>query len=399
MIYLDHQATTPCDARVVEAMAPYWSTQFGNAASRHHAMGREALNAVEEARDAIGSLIGASGDEICFTSGATEADNLALKGAAFALRKQGHHIISQQTEHKAVLDTLSYLEGCGFEVTYLDVDAEGRISPEAFEAAIRKETILASVMAANNEIGTLQPLAEIGAICKAKGICFHVDAVQAAGLGTLNMDALGIDLCALSSHKLYGPKGVGALYVRTGTALCCQMHGGGHEGGLRSGTLPVSLCVGFGKAAEIAKKEGPEEAQRVGALALRLYEGLRARLTHVRLNGPAILSQTRLPCNVNLSFACVLGDDLLAQLPEICASTGSACNSASIEPSYVLRAIGLSDRACHESVRFSLGRCNDAAQVDRAVDQVVEAVSALRACSLEWEQLTDADACALETDD
>ncbi|MCK4602186.1 MAG: IscS subfamily cysteine desulfurase, partial [Phycisphaerae bacterium] len=380
-IYLDHNATTPVDPRVLAAMIPYLTGIFGNAASRNHPFGWKAEEAVEEAREQIATLIGAAAKEIIFTSGATESDNLAIKGVAEMYRQRGNHIITCLTEHKAVLDTCKYLEAHGCEVTYLRPDSDGVVAPEQVAAAITDKTILITLMLDNNEVGTLHPVAEIGKAAKRRGVIFHSDATQALGKVPVDVEAMGIDLLSLSAHKLYGPKGVGCLYVRRRrphVRLTCQMHGGGHERGMRSGTLNVAGIVGLGAACEIAGEEMAAEAARLTALRDRLTEGVMARLDHVKLNGhPA----QRLPNTVNLSFAFVEGEALMMKMKDIAVSSGSACTSASLEPSHVLAAMDVPDDMAHSSIRFSLGRFTTEEEIDYAVEQVVKAVSDLRELS------------------
>jgi len=367
---------------VTEAMLPYLTEFFGNSASRNHAFGWKAEEAVEKAREQIAALIGAKPKEIVFTSGATESDNIALKGAVEMYAEKGNHIITCKTEHKAVLDTCQYLESTGrATVTYLTPDPTGRVSVEAIEEAITEKTILIAIMAANNEIGTLAPIAEIGALAKSKGILFFTDAAQAAGRVTLDVNAQGIDIMALSSHKIYGPKGIGALYVRRRrprVRLAPVIHGGGHERGMRSGTLPVFLCVGFGKACELAQESMEKENARIMGLRSKLEEGIRSQLDQVHLNGHP---EHRLPNNLNLSFEYVEGEGLMMAMKDLAVSSGSACTSASLEPSYVLKALGVGDELAHSSIRFGLGRFTTEEEVDYAIGQVVAAVKKLRAMS------------------
>ena len=380
-IYMDNQATTPLDPRVLEAMMPWLTTKFGNAASRSHSFGWEAEAAVDQAREQVAALIGASAKEIVFTSGATESDNLALKGIAEAYRERGDHILTQVTEHKAVLDTCHRLERSGCRVTYLPVDSDGLINLEDLRSAIDGKTILVSIMAANNEIGVIQPVAEIGQICREKNVLFHSDAVQAAGKIPLDVNAMCIDALSLSAHKLYGPKGVGALYVRRRNPkveIAEQVNGGGHERGMRSGTLNVPGIVGFGKACEIAVQEMSAEAERLRLLRDRLRQRLESALDQVRVNGSL---EQRLPGNLNMSFAGVEGEALLMGLSDVAVSTGSACTSAALEPSYVLRALGLGDEIAHSSLRFGLGRFNTEAEIDYAATRLIEAVKNLRELS------------------
>jgi cysteine desulfurase len=377
-IYMDNHATTRTDPRVVEAMLPYFTERYGNAASRHHIYGREADEAVEQARATIAGLIGASAKEIVFTSGATESDNIAIKGVAAMYRAKGNHIITVATEHHAVLDPCRRLERDGFIVTYLPVDKSGKISAEQVADAITDKTILVSVMAANNEIGTLQPITDIGRICKERGVFFHSDAVQALGKIPLDVEAMGIDLASITAHKIYGPKGIGALHVRSRNPRVRPeplFDGGGHERGLRSGTLPVPSIVGFAKACEIGREELPGEATRLLQLRERLREGIVSKLYDVFLNGHPT---DRLPGNLNLSFAHVHGEALMMAMKNVAVSSGSACTSASVEPSYVLRALGVSDDLAHASIRFGLGRFNTEEEVDYVIEEVVRHVKHLR---------------------
>jgi len=386
-IYMDHHATTPVDPRVFEAIRPYFLEKFGNAASRNHAFGWEAEQAVEEARKQVAALINAGAKEIVFTSGATESDNLAIKGVAWAQRDRGDHIVTCVTEHRAVLDTCRRLEKERFRVTYLRVDKTGRVDPEHVRRAITDRTILVTLMAANNEIGVLHPIAEIGRICRERGVLFHCDAAQAAGKAPFDVAEMQVDLASFSAHKLYGPKGVGALYVRARSPripLAPLLDGGGHEQGLRSGTLPVPLVVGFGKACELARQEMPAEAERLAALRDRLREGILARLEHVYLNGHA---SERLPGNLNLSFAGVEGEALLMALNDVAVSSGSACTSARLEPSYVLRALGVKEDLAQSSLRFGLGRFNTEEEVDYVVERVAGAVQQLRELSPAYEEV------------
>jgi cysteine desulfurase len=380
-IYMDNNATTRTDPRVVEAMLPYFTEKFGNAASRNHSFGWEAEEAVDNAREQIANLIGASAKEMVFTSGATESNNLALKGVAAMYRKKGDHVITAVTEHKAVLDPCKRLERDGFKVTFLPVDKYGRVSAEQVAAALTDKTILVSIMAANNEIGTVQPIAEIGKLCKQKGVLFHTDAVQAVGKIPVDVNAMGIDLLSLSGHKIYGPKGIGALYVRRKdprVRLDPIIDGGGHERGMRSGTLPVPLIVGLGMACELCQKEMAQEAKRAFALRERLRQGIVSKLEDVYLNGHPT---ERLPGNLNISFAYVEGEALMMGIKDVAVSSGSACTSASLEPSYVLKALGVGDELAHSSIRFGLGRFNTEDEVDFVVDDVVRAVNHLRQMS------------------
>jgi cysteine desulfurase len=379
-IYMDNHATTPVDPRVVDAMLPYFTEIFGNAASRSHSFGWTAEKAVEDARDQVGALIGASGKEIVWTSGATESDNLAIKGAAEFNKDRGNHIITAQTEHKAVLDTCKRLEKEGFDVTYLPVEQDGRVNPETVRAAMTDKTILVSIMLANNEIGTVNPIEEIGAIVKKGGAIFHVDAVQGVGKIPFDVNAARVDLASLSAHKMYGPKGIGALYVRRKprVRITAQIDGGGHERGMRSGTLNVPSIVGFGKAAELSRTEMASEAKRLFALRERLREGIQSRVTDTYINGSM---EHRLPGNLNISFAYVEGEGMLMGLKDVAVSSGSACTSASLEPSYVLRAVGVEEEMAHTSIRFGLGRFNTEEEVDYVIDLVVGKVKKLREIS------------------
>lgn len=380
-IYLDNNATTRCDPRVLEAMLPYFTEKYGNAASRNHVFGWESEEAVDNARDQIAALIGATGKEIIFTSGATESNNLAIKGAAAMYRKKGDHIITQVTEHKAVIDPCKRLERDGFKVTYLPVDRYGRIDLKQLADAITDKTILVSIMAANNEIGTAQPLAEIGKLCKSKGVLFHTDATQVVGKLPVDVQKMGIDLLSLTAHKLYGPKGIGALYVRKKdprVRLEAMMDGGGHERGMRSGTLAVQNIVGLGTACDLSRREMAEESARTFGLRERLRKGISDKLSDVHLNGHPT---ERLPGNLNLSFAFVEGEGLMMGIKEICVSSGSACTSASLEPSYVLKALGVGDELAHSSLRFGVGRFTTSEEIDYTIDHVVAAVNKLREMS------------------
>jgi cysteine desulfurase len=385
-IYMDHNATTPVAPEVFEAMRPYFMEQFGNAASRNHPFGWAAEAAVEAARAQIAHLIGCKPMEVVFTSGATESDNLAIKGVPYAYREKGNHLVTCQIEHHAVLDSCKRLEKEGFQVTYLPVSRDGLVDPADVAEAITPKTILVSIMLANNEIGTIQPLAEIGRICKERGVLLHSDAVQGVGKIPVNVDALGVDLLSLTAHKLYGPKGVGALYVRMGkprVKLVAQIDGGGHEKGRRSGTLNVPGIVGLGKACELAGQVMADEAMRLTALRERLWSGVRARLDHVHLNGHPTL---RLPGNLNVSFEFVDGESLLMSLKDVAVSSGAACTSASMEPSYVLKALGVGDALAHTSIRFGLGRGNTEEEVDYVVERLAEQVTRLRAMSPSYEK-------------
>ena len=381
-VYLDNNATTPLDRRVLDAMMPYLTERFGNAASRNHPYGYEAEEAVETARRQVADLLGAdSPREIVWTSGATESNNLAVKGVASMYRDRGRHIITQATEHKAIIDPCKYMEHEGCSVTFLGVDPGGRVRPEELAAAIRKETILVSIMFANNEIGTLQPIAEIGRICKDRGVLFHTDASQAFGKVPIDVESMGIDLLSCSGHKIYGPKGVGALYVRRKNprVRCAPvLHGGGHERGMRSGTLNVAGIVGLGAAAAIARTEMADEAVRLRGLRDRLWEGLASRLDGITWNGDR---EHTLPHTLNVGLRYVEGESLMMACKGIAVSSGSACTSASLEPSYVLKALGVADELAHGSIRFSFGRLNRESDVDLAVEQVTAAVNRLREMS------------------
>jgi cysteine desulfurase len=379
-VYMDCNATTPVDPRVLEAMLPFFTVHFGNAASRSHAFGWRAEEAVEAARAEVARLIGATAREIVFTSGATESDNLAIKGAARFHQSRGRHLVTCRTEHKAVLDSMHALERQGFEVTFLPVGGDGRVEPDEVRKAIRPDTILVSVMHANNETGVLHPVEEIGRITRERGVLFHTDAVQSAGKIPVDVEALNADLVALSAHKLYGPKGVGALYVRRRprARILAEIDGGGHERGLRSGTLNVPGIVGFGRACEVAREGMPEEAERVLGLRERLRQGLLGAVEGVTVNGSL---EHRLPACLNVSFAQVEGEALMMAVRDVAVSSGSACTSASLEPSYVLRAMGVPDDLAHASIRFGLGRFNTAEEVDFAVDLFVRKVAKLREMS------------------
>jgi cysteine desulfurase len=382
-IYLDYAATTPVDPRVVQTMVPYLYEQFGNPASRSHAFGWAAEEAVEIAREHVAALIGADPREIVWTSGATESNNLAIKGAAQFYQTKGKHLITVQTEHKAVLDTMRELERVGFEVTYLPVQDDGLVSMDALKAAIRPDTILVSIMAVNNEIGVVQDITAIGAMLRAKGILFHVDAAQASGKIPLDMSSQCIDLLSLSAHKTYGPKGIGALYVRRKprVRIEAQMHGGGHERGMRSGTLATHQIVGMGEAYRLAKEAMATENERIRALRDRLLARL-SDIPEIRVNGHL---QQRVPHNLNISFQFVEGESLLMGIKGVAVSSGSACTSASLEPSYVLRALGLSDEVAHSSIRFSIGRFSTEADIDAAAERVRSTVERLRSLSPLWD--------------
>ncbi len=382
-IYMDNAATTPCDPRVVQAMLPYFGQTFGNAASRSHAFGWQAEEAVEYAREQIAKLIGAKSDkEIVFTSGATESDNLAIKGVATFYRSKGDHIITCKTEHKAVLDTCKRLERTGIRVTYLDPQKDGRVDPAAVKQAITDKTILISLMLANNEIGSVHPIAEIGKIAREAGILFHCDAVQGVGKIDFDVETMNVDLCSISAHKMYGPKGVGALYVRRSkprVRIVSEMDGGGHERGMRSGTLNVPGIVGFGKACELANQEWRDDAKLVFGLRQRLRAKLFGELEEVFLNGAD--DPWRLPGNLNVSFAFVEGEAMIMAIKDVAVSSGSACTSASLEPSYVLRALGVEGELAHSSIRFGIGKFNTEEEVDYVGDLVVQQVIRLREMS------------------
>jgi cysteine desulfurase len=387
-IYLDYHATTPVDPRVLEVMLPFFSTDYGNAASKSHAFGWRAEEAVEAARAEVAKLIGASPKEIVWTSGATESDNLAIKGAAQFYQEKGKHLVTCRTEHKAVLDSMHALERQGFEVTFLEVEKDGRLDPARLRAALRKDTILVSVMHANNETGVLHPIEEIGRITREAGVVFHCDAVQSVGKVPFDVDRMNVDLVSISAHKMYGPKGVGALYVRRKprVRLVAQMDGGGHERGFRSGTLNVPGIVGLGKAAALALAERDEEAARVLALREKLRLGLLAGLDLVTTNGSL---EHRVPGNLNVSFAYVEGEALMMAIKDVAVSSGSACTSASLEPSYVLRAMGVSEDLAHSSIRFGLGRFTTEEEIDFVTRLVVDKVKRLRDMSPLYEMVKE----------
>jgi cysteine desulfurase len=386
-IYMDYGATTPCDPRVVDAMIPWLREHFGNPASRSHAWGWEAEAAVEKAREQVAELIGADPREIVWTSGATESNNLALKGAAHFYKSKGKHLITVKTEHKAVLDTMRELERQGFEVSYLDVQEDGLLNFDVLKAAIRPDTIVISVMFVNNEIGVIQDIAAIGAMCREKGIFFHVDAAQATGKVEIDLKTLPVDLMSLASHKTYGPKGIGALYVRRKprVRLEAQMHGGGHERGMRSGTLPTHQCVGMGEAFRLAKLEMTQDNVKAKALHDRLINGLKD-VEQVFLNGHPT---QRVMQNLNMSFNFVEGESLIMGIKGLAVSSGSACTSASLEPSYVLRALGRSDELAHSSLRMTIGRWTTEAEIDYAIDTIRQNVAKLRDLSPLWEMYQD----------
>ncbi len=376
-VYLDYQASTPVDGRVLDAMLPYLSEKFGNPHSRSHAFGWEAEEAVEVAREQIAEIIGADPKEVIFTSGATESNNLAIKGVAHFYKARKDHVITCVTEHKCVLESCRTLEREGFTLTYLPVRRNGLIDLGELSRAFTERTALVSIMAVNNEIGVIQPVAEIGALCRQHGAFFHTDAAQAIGRIDLDVNEMGIDLMSLTAHKVYGPKGIGALYVRRRprVRLTPLFDGGGQERGFRSGTLPAPLCVGFGEACRLARLEMGDEAKRIGALRDRLYDGITTRLAGVALNGDAM---TRIPGNLNLSFGHVDAEALMASLKAVAVSSGSACTSASLEPSFVLKALGVEDRLAHASIRFSLGRFTTEAEIDFVIEEVAREVAGLR---------------------
>ena len=382
-IYLDYSATTPVDPRVAEKMIPWLTEHFGNPASRSHPYGWEAEQAVENARVEVAKLVNCDAKEIVWTSGATESDNLAIKGAAHFYKGKGKHLITMKTEHKAVLDTMRELERQGFEVTYLDPKPDGLLDLEAFRQSLRPDTILVSIMHVNNEIGVIQPIAEIGEICRAKGIIFHVDAAQSTGKAPIDLATLKVDLMSFSAHKTYGPKGIGALYVRRKprVRLEAQMHGGGHEKGFRSGTLATHQIVGMGEAFRLAREEMAAEGERIRMLRDRLYAGLKD-LEEIYLNGDL---EQRVPHNLNVSFNFVEGESLIMGMKELAVSSGSACTSASLEPSYVLRALGRNDELAHSSIRFTIGRFTTNEDIDFAVKLIKERIGKLREMSPLWE--------------
>lgn len=386
-IYLDYSATTPVDPRVAGKMIPWLTENFGNPASRSHGYGWEAEEAVENARAEVAKLVNCDAKEIVWTSGATESDNLALKGAAHFYKAKGKHLVTVKTEHKAVLDTMRELEREGFEVTYLDPEPDGLVDLGKFEAALRPDTILVSVMHVNNEIGVIQPIAEMGELLRARGIIFHVDAAQSTGKAPIDLAALKVDLMSFSAHKTYGPKGIGALYVRRKprVRLEAQMHGGGHEKGFRSGTLPTHQIVGMGEAFRIARMEMAAEGERIRMLRDRLLEGLKD-MEEIYVNGDL---ERRVPHNLNVSFNYVEGESLIMGMKELAVSSGSACTSASLEPSYVLRALGRNDELAHSSIRFTLGRFTTREDIDFAVKLLRERIGKLREMSPLWEMYKD----------
>jgi len=386
-IYLDYSATTPVDPRVAEKMIPYLTEKFGNPASRSHEFGWEAERAVEEAREQVAALVGADPKEIIWTSGATESNNLAIKGAAHFYKSKGKHLVTVMTEHKAVLDTMRHLESEGYEVTYLMPESNGLVDMEKFKAALRPDTLLASVMLVNNEIGVIQDVAALGEVCRAKGVLFHVDAAQATGKVTIDLAKLKVDLMSFSAHKTYGPKGIGALYVqrKPRVRLEAQMHGGGHERGLRSGTLATHQIVGMGEAFRVAREEMAVENERVRTLRDRLYQGL-SQIEETHVNGDM---EQRVPHNLNISFNFVEGESLIMAIRELAVSSGSACTSASLEPSYVLRALGRSDELAHSSIRFTIGRFTTEEEIDFAIDLLKAKIGRLREMSPLWDMFKE----------
>lgn len=387
-IYMDYQATTPVDPRILDLMIPWFTEKFGNPASRSHPYGWEADQAVEKARQQVADIIHADPREIIFTSGATESNNIALQGIAHFHKDRGNHIIVPVTEHKAVLDACRHLESEGFEVTYLPVEKNGLVNLDRLESAMMANTILVSVMAVNNEIGVVQPLAEIGALCRKHKVFFHCDGAQGVGKIALDVEAMNIDLLSISGHKIYGPKGIGALYVRRRprVRLKAVMFGGGHERGMRSGTLPTPLIIGLGEACAICQGEMEAENIRLLALQKRLIDGVCSQLTHVEINGDLV---HRVPGNVNISFAYVEGESMMMAIKDVAVSSGSACTSDSLEPSYVLRALGVNDEMAHTSIRFGLGRFSTEEEVDYVVKIVVEGVNKLREMSPLWEMVQE----------
>ena len=380
-IYMDNHATTQMDPRVLEEMLPYFIEKFGNSASRNHSFGWAAEEGVETARERIAKLVGATTKEIIFTTGATESDNLAIKGVAEMYREKGNHIITAVTEHKAVLDTCKRLEKYGYRVTYMPVQKDGLVDLDDLKRAMDDKTILVTIMAANNEIGVLQPVTEIGKLCRERGVIFHTDAVQAIGKIPVDVNKQNIDVMSITGHKLYGPKGVGALYVRRKNPrvqLSALIDGGGHERGMRSGTLNVTGIIGLGKACELAQQEMPQESKRLSGLRDRLKAGLEAKLDEVYINGSL---EHRLPNNLNMSFAYVEGESLLMGINDVAVSSGSACTSATLEPSYVLKALGVGEDLAHTSIRFGLGRFNTEEEVDYVIDKMVQVVTKLRELS------------------
>ena len=387
-VYLDNQATTPTDPRVVDAMLPYFTEKFGNPHSRSHAYGWEAEEAMETARKQVADIIGANPKEIIFTSGATESNNLAIKGVAGFYKDKKNHIVTVRTEHKCVLDTCRHLEQDGFDVTYLPVGKTGLIDLDELRGAITERTLLVSIMAASNEIGIIQPMVEIGQICRENGVFFHTDCAQAVCKIPLDVNEMNIDLMSISGHKIYGPMGIGALYVRRRprVRLRAQIDGGGQERGMRSGTLPTPLCVGMGEACRIAQEEMASESERVRMLRDKLYRGLTSRFADLHVNGDL---DRGLPGNLNLSFAYVEGESLMMAIKDVAVSSGSACTSASLEPSYVLRALGVDEEMAHTSIRFGIGRFTTEAEIDFAIATIAEHVDKLRAMSPLWEMVQE----------
>lgn len=385
-LFLDMQSTTPVDPRVLDAMLPFFTERYGNPHSRSHFYGWESEVAVEEARAQIAELIGADPKEIIFTSGATESNNIAVKGVANFYKEKKRHIVTLQTEHKCVLDSCRHLQEMGFEVTYLPVKSNGLVDLEVVKSALRSDTALMSVMMVNNEIGVIQPIQEIAKLCKEKKVYLHTDAAQAAGKIPIDVNKMGIDLMSLTGHKIYGPKGIGALYVRRRprVRIEAQMNGGGQERGLRSGTVPTPLAVGFGKACQVAMEEMQNDRKHIEKLGHRLKQGIMDKLDSVVLNGAEDI-QNRYPGNINLSFACVEGESLIMGLKDIAISSGSACTSASLEPSYVLRALGVDEEMAHTSLRFGIGRFTTEEEIDRAIELTVQCVNKLRELSPLWE--------------
>ncbi len=386
-IYLDYSATTPVDPRVAEQMIPYLTEKFGNPASRSHEFGWDAERAVEAAREQVAALVNADPKEIIWTSGATESNNLAIKGAAHFYKGKGKHLVTVMTEHKAVIDTMRHLESEGYEVTYLKPESNGLVDMEKFKAALRPDTLLASVMLVNNEIGVIQDIAALGEVCRSRGVLFHVDAAQATGKVAIDLARLKVDLMSFSAHKTYGPKGIGALYVqrKPRVRLEAQMHGGGHERGLRSGTLATHQIVGMGEAFRIAREEMAVENERVRALRDRLFAGL-SQIEEAHVNGDM---EQRVPHNLNISFNFVEGESLIMAIRELAVSSGSACTSASLEPSYVLRALGRSDELAHSSIRFTIGRFTTEEEIDFAIDLVKAKIGRLREMSPLWDMFKE----------
>lgn len=387
-IYLDYQATTPCDKRVIEKMLPFFTEKFGNPHSRNHTFGWDAEEAIENARMQVAALINADPREVIFTSGATESNNIAIKGVADFYKEKKNHIITCVTEHKCVLDSCRHLEERGFEITYLPVQSNGLIDLDSLKNAITDKTILVSIMMVNNEIGVIQPVAEIGKICREHNVYFHTDAAQAAGKIPIDVEAMNIDLLSISGHKIYGPKGIGALFVRRKPRirLNALINGGGQERGMRSGTLPTPLCVGLGEACAIAQKEMDNEHLKIKNLQDRFYKGLHGNLSEIYVNGDQI---NRIPGNLNISFAYVEGEGLMMRIKDLAVSSGSACTSASLEPSYVLRAIGVEEDLAHTSLRIGIGRFTTEAEIDQAIESITKAVNQLREMSPLWDMVKE----------